>query len=256
MQKVSKDLKVSVIICRYNCPYTVDAIQSCFDQDYENLEICIVDDHSGHIDDLEQFFGQKFADDTVYEIQMERKCKFIRLSKNCGPSVARNVGIQNTDGEYVAILDSDDLLLDNKISECAKILGMYDHVGSVYGDYEIVNVDRGTSVTERKMPYSRSELLKSCIVHSGSVIKRSVLEDVKDEFGYYDVRIKGPEDYDLWLRISEKYMIYHVPKILTRVRQTGNNISSNTHPEFTVNYQNGFSILNQKLQERERAKIN
>ena len=76
---------------------------------------------------------------------------------------------------------------------------------------------------EYKSIFSKELLHNECIVHSGSTIRSSVLEIVADENGYYDNNMRTCEDYDLWIRISNKYMIYHIPEVLTFVRNHKNN---------------------------------
>ena len=63
------------------------------------------------------------------------------------------------------------------------------------------------------------------MVHSGSIINKQALLDVEEATGYYDSTMRTCEDYDLWMRISEKYIIAHVPESLTKVRVTGDNSS-------------------------------
>ena len=93
-------------------------------------------------------------------------------------------------------------------------------------------------------------MLGECIIHSGCLFTREALLATVEQTGFYDQRIKGPEDYDLWLRIAEKFMILHYPLNLTCVRATGVNISNTNLTPNKDNYKIGFEILNRKLQER------
>jgi hypothetical protein len=95
----------------------------------------------------------------------------------------------------------------------------------VYGDYDTFHVDSNRTIREFKEPYSRKRLVQECIVHSGSLVLKEALQSVLEETGFYDKTMRTCEDYDLWMRISEKYIIAHVPKSLTKVRVTGDNSS-------------------------------
>ena len=118
------------------------------------------------------------------------------------------------------------------------------NVGVVYADYEIVNED-GTSSIEYKEPFDLKRLHEECIVHSGAMVSKTALLAVKDEFGYYDVNMRTCEDYDLWLRIAQRFMIKHIPKVLTRVLNHKGN-STNTVPKeiWQQNWKRIWSKLN------------
>ena len=102
---------VSVVIPLYNAEkYIEETMQSILDQTYKNIEIVIVDD------------GSKDQSPSIVKILLKipRSSK-IRSSKNQGVSVARNTGIENASGEYIAFLDSDDLWHPTKIEKQVKV---------------------------------------------------------------------------------------------------------------------------------------
>ena len=86
-----------------------------------------------------------------------------------------------------------------------------------------------------------------CIVHSGALISKDALNSVLEETGYYDEKMRTCEDYDLWMRISEKYIIAHVPKSLTKVRVTGDNSSFIVNQEV---WQKNWRRVVEKMQQR------
>ncbi len=259
--------EVTILIANYNDEDYLDiAIESAVNQDYPGpLNICIVDDGStdrswdiietyirnpakdtteNNLDvTFSQHSGGRFGNTKIYAIKNE----------NSGPSEARNVGIryliEKTD--IFAILDSDDEMYENKVSTCVAVFGEGGSaVGVVYGDYDTVHTSTGKIIREYKEPYSRKRLTQECIVHSGSLISKEALEEVLDENGYYDKTMRTCEDYDLWMRISEKFIISHVPIALTRVRVTGDNSS------FIVNqetWQKNWMRVMEKMQARLNA---
>ena len=226
--------RVTILIANYNDEEYIDnAIESAVNQDYPGpLTICIVDDGSedDSWDIISSYFDNKDGDILTKENAGRfGHTNFIAIkSVNSGPSEARNVGIRQTleDTDIYAILDSDDEMYEYKLSRCISVFergeGM---IGVVYGDYDTFHVNSNRTIREFKEPYSRKRLVQECIVHSGSLILKEALESVLEETGFYDKTMRTCEDYDLWMRISEKYIIAHVPESLTKVRVTGDNSS-------------------------------
>lgn len=255
---------VTILIANYNDEEYLDrAIESAVNQDYPGpLQVCIVDDGStdgswGVIepyiknpakdtteDNLDvtfsQYFSGRFGNTKIYAIKNE----------NSGPSEARNVGIrymiEKTD--VFAILDSDDEMYENKISECIPVFEKGDGmIGAVYADYDTFHTSTKKSIREYKEPFNKKRLVRECIVHSGSLISKEALEAVCEDTGYYDKTMRTCEDYDLWMRISEKFIIAHVPKSLTMVRVTGDNSSFIVNQEV---WQKNWKRVMQKTQDR------
>ena len=102
---MSKDL-VSIITPTYNCAKFIGAtIESVLNQTYQNFEMIIVDDAS------------KDNTEEVVKSFKDKRIKYIRLSKNSGPAVARNRAMEEARGKYMAFLDSDDLWKREKLEK-------------------------------------------------------------------------------------------------------------------------------------------
>jgi glycosyltransferase involved in cell wall biosynthesis len=205
---------VTVIIAHkdYN-DYLQLAINSCLGQTIP-VNYIVVDDGSKNPPNPPDWPITKDGDYKVYELDSN---KFVYLPKSQGPSMARNIGIfeswENT--THFQILDADDIMLPNK---CEILLNNFDNnTGVVYADYFIES--NNIIKMEFKIPYTQSELNQHCIVHSGSMISKRVLEMVCENNCFYDPQLRVAEDYDLFLRCSEKAMIKHVPEFLTIVRE-------------------------------------
>jgi hypothetical protein len=123
-------------------------------------------------------------------------------------------------------------------------------IGVVYGDYDTFHSSTGKIIREYKEPYNRKRLVQECIVHSGSLISKQALEAVLEETGFYDSTMRTCEDYDLWMRISEKFIIAHVPKSLTKVRVTGDNSSFIVNQEI---WRDNWVKVMEKRQQRMHA---
>jgi len=254
---------VTILIANYNDEEYLDrAIESAVNQDYPGpMQICIVDDGStdnswdvivpyinspakdthSHLDvTFSRVLGGRFGNTKIIAIKNE----------NSGPSQARNVGIEYTlnDTDIYSILDSDDEMYENKVSECVPIFEQGDGmIGVVYADYDTFHTSTDKTIREYKEPFNRKRLVRECIVHSGSLISKEALRVVYEDTGYYDKTMRTCEDYDLWMRISEKFIIAHVPKSLTLVRVTGDNSSFIVNQEV---WQKNWIRVMQKMQER------
>tara|TARA_A200000159_G_scaffold164855_1_gene196798 strand:+ start:4938 stop:5642 length:705 start_codon:yes stop_codon:yes gene_type:complete len=177
----------------------IDALYSCKNQTYSNYRITLVDDAS--------------TSNVQRLIRDFEDINYIRSDENLGPSGARNLGIKNTEGDLISFLDSDDIMDKNKLKFSIKVLRDNSKVGMVCGNYQIIK-DR----SRIKKPFytnpirvNHSVLMRQNFVASGSVtVRRSVLDDV----GLFDEKLWIAEDYDLWLRISERYDIGYIHKVL------------------------------------------
>ena len=192
--------EVSVIIPTFNRSVrVVRAVQSVLDQSLKDIEIIVVDD--GSTDDTEDRL-----------VPYGALIKYIRQPANRGVSAARNKGIENSSGTWVAFLDSDDYWLKGKLHVQMEFL--YQNLDAVACQTEEIWIRRGRRVNPRKMHKKPSgeifqRSLRLCLVSPSSIIlKRSVFAEV----GLFDETLEAAEDYDLWLRISCRYPIYLIDR--------------------------------------------
>lgn len=236
--------RVNILIANYNYgQWVVDAIESAFNQTYPNISVTIID--SGSTDDSwMQIYTHVFKSRphnkhlpseydirtcTVSQNNKDIPVVGIRLDKRVNAAQARNIGIEFTKdiSDYYMILDSDDVLYKDKVLKCMnEAVSMKDMIGIVYADYDTCNVETGFIRTEYKRDFDIKLLQQDCIIHSGSLVLTKSLEFVKDQFGYYDSRLTVAEDYDLWLRITKKFLAVHVREPLTLVRVHPQNSTS------------------------------
>lgn len=227
--------KVSIIIANYNYSMFINgAVKSAASQDYPNKQIVIADDASSDdsfevvnsICDKGMFLDSEDEEKKIFSNYINNvQLYYIKIKKNGGPSRARNIAIKHVwdDSHLFAILDADDAFVQSKLSKSvAKILEGPEVVGAVYTDYVHMTHDNIFSY-ESKEPYSRERLLQDCIVHSGCVISKLALSKV----GLYNEDLRTCEDYNLWLKISNYFIIVHIPEFLHIVR-IGQHQSSHT----------------------------
>jgi len=228
--------RVVVLICTYNyAEYLEEALESALKQIYPNFSIVIIDDCSTDnswkiiynklFKTIPHESGTSNYDGIDYKYKIGKIGNIIVYGIQCesgpnGPSQARNIGIDATisDADFYCILDADDVMYRNKIGILVSHMIQSKQIGVAYGDYDTLNTETGNVIRTFKEPFDRNRLLQECIIHSGAMISKDALMTVKDNLGYYDKEMRTCEDYDLWIRITEHFMGYHVPEPLTLVR--------------------------------------
>ena len=182
------------------------ALRSVLSQTVGDFEVLVIDD--GSTTDLLPLL-EKFADDRI---------RYFRHESRRGEAAARNLGIRNARGAYLAFLDDDDEWLPEKLRlQLALFSGCPDTVGCVYGGHVTIRARDGQELA-REIPAKRgdlsSDLLDRNILGPPSTVmlKRECLERV----GLFDESIAFGVDYDLWLRIAQEYHFDFVPDIVAR----------------------------------------
>lgn len=200
------DPVVSVIIPTWNRAHLMErVIATVQGQTLTELEILIVDD--GSTDGTAGVIG---AID-------EPRIRYIPLDRNGGSGYARNRGLREARGEFVAFLDSDDEWFPEKLRlQVDRIRELPDSVVAIYTGTETIN---GTGDPEYFTPSLRGDLrtplLERNVLHGGGssmLIRRSAAERV----GAFDLDYPAIEDYDYWLRLSAVGEIDFVPDVLVR----------------------------------------
>jgi glycosyltransferase involved in cell wall biosynthesis len=192
---------VTVIIPLYNRKELLPrALNSVLKQSYRNLEILVIDD--GSTDGVEE----------LPILNQDQRIRFIRLDTNCGVSKARNIGIANAQGSWIALLDSDDEWIPVKIEQQLQWLKSNPSFKITQSrEIWIRNGKRvNPPVTHEKIGGDLfKESLTRCMVTPSSVV---FSKEFIDEIGGFNESLPACEDYDLWLRISSRYPIGLVPE--------------------------------------------
>jgi len=208
--------KVSIIIPAYNkAALTVKTVESVLGQTYKNIEVIVVDD--GSTDNTRQCLIYHF--DRIRYLYKE----------NGGACSARNEGIRSSSGEYIGFLDCDDIYLPAKVERCVRYLEEHPDYGFVHTAAYFIN-DDGDAVSKYSHPQSRhtgriyKRLLNRNFICNSTVIVR---RDCFVKVGGFDESVFTPADWDMWLRLSEKYPLGYVNQPLTRYRVSGSYIFNN-----------------------------
>lgn len=222
---------VSIVIPAFNAAAFIrDALDSVAAQTYQDYEIIVVDDGS---DDL--------TVERIKEWSTAHPEVPLRLfhHEHQGISAARNAGIQESRGSYVAFLDADDLWTPRKLEAVMACLEKPSPADLVCHD-EWLEEGGGRKGTCRHGPYSTyADLLfrGNCISTSAVVVRRNLVLQVG---GFSPKWIHGMEDYDLWLRLAEAgCRIAYVHENLGVYRRLGQGISNKVQPH----YEEGLAVL-------------
>ena len=198
--------QVSVIIPVYNGERTIKrALDSIFAQTFPSLEVIVVDDAS--IDGTVSVVAQ-YNDDRL---------TIIRPPENQGAGAARNKGIAQARGRWVAFLDADDAWKPEKLARQVELLQRSSKpIGACATGYDIEKNGRRFSIALNLMPHRfRYDILFGCTISPGStlMVERSVF----DRVGYFDEKFRRLEDWDWLLRFSEHYDMEFVPTPLADI---------------------------------------
>ncbi len=214
---------VSVIIPCYNSgKYIEGTLNSVLNQSYDNIEIIAVDDESS---------------DNTYKIlqaaaQLDERINPFRIAHSGRPSVPRNYGIGKASGRLIAFLDSDDIWIKHKLKSQVNSLLMHTEAAFVYSmsftfgevgffseDYELLPLPFRAARDAKGL-----RRIGNTITLSSVLVRREALTEAGgfDE----DPELKAVEDYDLWLRLSERYDFCFIPRIQVYYRIHGTQTST------------------------------
>ena len=195
---------ISIIVPVYNpeANFLRATIESVIAQLYGNWELCLVDDCSTKSDVktvLKKYAAQDQRIKVAYRQQNGHICR------------ASNTALAMATGEYIALLDHDDLLAPHALSEVVKLLNQHPEADFIYSDEDKVddqNLHQAPFFKPDWCPDSFLARMYTC--HLG-VYRRSLVAEV----GNFRVGFEGSQDYDLVLRVTEKTdRIFHIPQVL------------------------------------------
>jgi glycosyltransferase involved in cell wall biosynthesis len=195
ISRVMRQPMVSVVIPAYNSSqFIAAAVESIQRQTFSDYEIIVVNDGSPDTPDLETAL-QPFSS----------KLHYLR-QENRGPSAARNLGIRNARGRYIAFLDSDDVWLPHHLSEQIGHFGKDSRLGLVYANNAQIKNGEYLHDAFDRFPQTGPVTLESlleyrCVVNTSSVV---VVREALLDVGLFDEEMWRCEDFDLWLRLAER----------------------------------------------------
>ncbi|MCC5919856.1 MAG: glycosyltransferase family 2 protein [Cyclobacteriaceae bacterium] len=205
---------VSIITPLHNsAPFVTETIESVINQTYPHWEMIIVDDCS----------EDKGTDIVKEYAKKDRRIRLIENESNLGPAKTRNRAIEQSKGDYIAFLDSDDLWAPTKLAIQLEFM-QSNKYAFTYTEYFKISEDgkpQGTQLIPNKLNYK--ELLKTCPIGCLTVIY-----DAKQLGKVYMPIIDKRQDYALWLKILKTLPYAHgLKEKLATYRVRKSSVSSN-----------------------------
>jgi glycosyltransferase involved in cell wall biosynthesis len=218
-------ISISVIIPAYNRSATIGyCIQSILNQTYQKFEIIVVDDCS--------------TDNTVEIIEniSDNRLKIIKLDKNSGAQVARNIGIKSAQNEWIAFQDSDDewlpTKLEKQINELEKV--NFDKHFVIHGNCNVLDHEKNEN-TFWKLPLLEGECYKQLLSSPGPVFPSLLIsKQALTEIGLLDEHVPSYQEWDTSIRLAKYCRFIHIQDpLFIYHKQRGETISKNLSGDIT-----------------------
>jgi glycosyltransferase involved in cell wall biosynthesis len=201
---------VSVVIPTYNSAATLaETLASVGDQTFKDLEVVLADDGS--------------SDDTVSVAESFAEFLDLRVLRqtNAGPGAARNAGIRAARGRYCAFVDADDLMMPDRLAQQAALLDAAPQLGLVHSD--LVTFDERGIIHKSRRAFSDpcgGQILERLLLNNFITTSTVMAPTARlIEVGLFDERRRISEDFDLWLRIAERWPSGFIDHPLVRYRR-------------------------------------
>lgn len=206
---------IAVVIPTYNHAHFLgDAIRSVVAQTVPAYEIIVVDDGS--------------QDDPAAVVAETPQVKLVRQT-NQGLSAARNTGLSHCVSPYVLFLDADDILHPDAVKHSLACFEAHPEAGFVYGGHRRVNEHLQPTEPPKFSPCNPqrafNDFLKGNLVGMHATVVYDRLKLV--ECGGFDTKLKRCEDYDVYLRLSQRHSVIGHPHIIADYRWHSSNMSDN-----------------------------
>ena len=210
---------VSVIIPMYNSStYITPTIMSALNQTYRNIEVLVIDDSSK--DDSVEVVNKIAKDD--------HRLRCIPLQHNQGAAVARNRGLMEARGQYIAFLDSDDLWSIDKLEKQISLMKQKE-ASFVFCAYDWIN-DSGNIVKGKikiKEQVTYKDLLTKTLISTPTVIYDRKIH------GQVDMPLRRTgQDYAFWLILLKSSDAVGIDEALVHVRRRPGSLSKNKFQNF------------------------
>lgn len=208
---------ISFIVPVYNVSSELlkECLDSLLNQSYQNFEICLCDDHSSLTETIETLKEYENKYDNVHVIYRE---------ENGMISQASNSAISIANGEFIALVDNDDVVEKDALYYVVNALNKNKYLDLIYTDEDKIDFTGKYMEPHFKPDYSPDTLMGINYICHLCVLRKKIVSEVGGFRKEYD----GSQDYDLFLRVLDKTdRVYHVDKVLYHWRQT---------PESTAGY--------------------
>jgi glycosyltransferase involved in cell wall biosynthesis len=215
---------VSVLMAARNHePYAADAAVSVLEQDYEPLELIAVDDAS---DDATADVLERCAAEAP-----PGRMRVVRHEQQQGIAETRAHALRLAEGEFIGVLDSDDLWLPGKLGPQVELLIANPDVGLVHAEFEAFESETGTPIPwgSREWDHDADQLVElvrlGCFIMTGTTLIRREAIDRRG-VGFVNPGYPSYDDYLLFLTIALDWRIAHEPRRVMRYRRHRGNLTN------------------------------
>lgn len=214
---------VTVFIPLYNCEaYISDALESITNQTYSNIEIVIIDDGS--------------TDNSVEIVNSysDPRIRLIKNETNKGIPYTRNLGLQESQGKYMAIMDSDDIAYLTRIEKQVDYMETNPSIDAIGSYYEIIG---GRFKKVMKPKNITSEEIKAGLLFLNRIANPTSflrLETINKYELEYNPAYFVAQDYDMWVQISKVGELSILPEVLLKYRTGHTNITKKSKSSKTI----------------------
>lgn len=199
--------EVSVVIPTYNSAHFLgEALQSVFDQTFKDYELIVVDD--GSTDETKQIVAE-YGD----------KIKYI-FQENSGPASAKNNGIRNSVGKYIAFLDADDLWLPTKLEKQVKTFQQSPELAMIFTEHSVFN-DRGIylALIGKRKRLIKGDIARNIFLHNGVATPTVIVrKEIFNKIGLFEEDLYMAEDDNMWVRIAANFDVELIDEPLAKYR--------------------------------------
>lgn len=215
-EKLKYNPLISFIIPVYNVSRELlcECLDSIINQSYQNFEICLADDCSTNEETL--------ATLREYEKKYD-KVKVVYRKENGHISEASNSALEIASGEFIGLVDNDDVLAKDALYYIAKELNRDKTLDMIYTDEDKLDFDGQRCFPHFKSDFALDTFLSSNYICHFTVLRKKIVKKI----GGFRSEYNGAQDYDLFLRIiDETRKICHIPRVLYHWRMTKGSTSS------------------------------
>ncbi|MCB0631526.1 MAG: glycosyltransferase [Saprospiraceae bacterium] len=204
---------LTVYITNYNYGnYIRKAIESVFQQSFQDLELLIIDD--GSTDDSRNIIEQ-YAD---------RANVLVIYQQNKGLNITNNIALQLARSRYIMRLDADDYLKADALEKMVEVLEGNPEIGLVFPDYYLVDKDEHILAEIKRHDFDKEVSLLDQPAHGACTMIRT---DFLRNVGGYDEAYSCQDGYELWIKFATKYPVANIREPLFFYRQHGENLTTN-----------------------------
>lgn len=237
-KKINKSPLISFIIPVYNIErnYLSDCLESILKQTYQNFEICLADDNSTNPETISAL--------KEYE-EKDSRIKVVYRKENGHISKATNSALEITTGEYIALMDDDDTLTPNALCKVVQAINE-SNADFIYSDEDKLDMNGILCEPHFKSDFAEHSFYGGNYICHFTVIKK----DLFDKIGNFRDEFVGAQDFDLFLRATEKAeKIYHIPEILYHWRKIPGS-TADTIGNKTYAIENGKKAVEEALKRK------